>query len=384
MRLAAVGAAVAVVVGGALLLARGPEVLTALVACPPLAAVGAVAVHSATLLARCEAWRVAVSSIADAAPPRLRVHAAAGAGYAAGALQGASTAPVRALALRRMAPRDTPSMKQLVVAEAPVVLVEAVLTAAVLAVAVSAAPIAPAWTPAVVVAVAIGGLLGLRVLARRASDGCSTAGLRVLHDLRRRGPMVALLVAVTALGLLRAWVVLMGFGLPSGPAAVALAFVALGVFGLLPIGPGSTPAAMLAVFGTADPTAAAAAGIAISATSIAGVAVYGAVATATLTTAGYLSSRRRGFDGRRLDEVKQQRRPAEVAGGQALAVEGVVVLAEAVALDSGQQRIDDPVRLALVPEAPHGGDEQPGGVHPRWSAPAAEEVEARAEARLVA
>jgi hypothetical protein len=384
MRLAAVGAAVAVVVGGALLVARGPEVLTALVACPPLAAVGAVAVHSATLLARCEAWRVAVSSIADAAPPRLRVHAAAGAGYAAGALQGASTAPVRALALRRMAPHETPSMKQLVVAEAPVVLVEAVLTAVVLAVAVSAAPIAPAWTPAAVVAVAIGGLLGLRVLAKRASDGCSTAGLRVLHDLRRRGPMVALLVAVTALGLLRAWVVLVGFGLPSGPSAVALAFVALGVFGLLPIGPGSTPAAMLAVFGTADPTAAAAAGIAISATSFAGVAVYGAVATATLTTAGYLSSRRRGFRGRRLDEVQQQGRPAEVAGGQALAVEGVVVLAEAVALDSGQQRVDDPVRLALVPEAPHGGDEQPGGVHPRWSAPAAKEVEARAEARLVA
>jgi hypothetical protein len=384
MRLAAVGGVVAVVVGVVLLAVRGPQVLTALVACPPLAAIGAVAVHSATLLVRCEAWRVAVSSIADAAPPRLRVHAAAGAGYAAGALQGASTAPVRALTLRRMAPEATPSMKQLVVAEAPVVLVEVVLTAVVLAVAVSAAPIAPAWTPAAVVAVAIGGLLGLRLLARRASDGCSTAGLRVLHDLKRRGPMVALLVGVTALGLLRAWVVLVGFGLPSGPSAVAIAFVALGVFGLLPIGPGSTPAAMLAVFGTADPTAAAAAGIAISATSFAGVAVYGAVAAGALAAARYIRSHRRRFDGRRLDEVQQQRRPAEVAGGQALPVEGVVVLAEAVALDGGQQRIDDPVRLALVREAAHGGDEQPGGVHPRWSAPAAEEVEPGPEARLVA
>jgi hypothetical protein len=384
LRLAAL-TSVAVALGFAILIAvRGPQVATALVACPPLAALAAVVVHSATLLSRCEAWRVAVSSIADTAPPRLRVHAAAGAGYAAGALQGASTAPVRALTLRRMAPHATPPMKQLVVAEAPVVLLEAMLTALVLAVAVSAAPIAPKWAPAAVIGVAVLGALGLRALARRAGDGGSAAGLRVLHDLRRRGPMVALLVAVTALGLLRAWVVLLGFGLPSGPTAVALAFVALGVFGLLPVGPGSTPAAMLAAFGTADPTAAAAAGIAISATSFAGVAVYGGVAAGALAVAGYVSSRRRRLRERGVDELQQQRRPAEVARGQALAVEGVVVLAEAVALDGGQQRADDPVRLGLVPQASHAGHQQPGGVHPRWTTPAAEEVEPGTEARLVA
>jgi hypothetical protein len=89
--------------------------------------------------------------------------------------------------------------------------------------------------------------------------------------------MAALLVAVTALGVGRAWLVLLGLGLPHAAATAGLAFIALGVFGLLPIGPGSTPAAMLAVAGSADPTLAVAAGVAITATSWAGVALYASI-----------------------------------------------------------------------------------------------------------
>jgi hypothetical protein len=376
----ATAAGIVVLAGiGALVAVRGPQVVNSLLACPPLIAAAAVGVHAVTLLCRCEAWRVAVSSVADAAPCRMRVHAAAGAGYAAGALQGASTAPVRALTLRRLAPEDSPSAKQLVAAEAPVFVVEAALLALVLAAAVSAAPIAPSWAPVALIGASFAAFGGMRALARRAGDGGWGAGLRVLYDIRRRGPMVALLVATTALGLLRAWIVLVGFGLPSGPTAVALAFISLGVFGLLPIGPGSTPAALLAVFGAADPTAAAAAGIAISATSFAGVALYGGCAAASLVLARAVGSRRRG-----LDQVYEQRRPAEAAGREALPVEGVVVLAEAVPLHHGQQRFDDPARLRVVSEPPHPGHQQPGGVDPGRAAPAAEEVEPGPEARLVA
>ena len=102
--------------------------------------------------------------------------------------------------------------------------------------------------------------------------------------------MAALLVAVTALGVARAWLVLLGLGLPHGAAVAGLAFIALGAFGLLPIGPGSTPAAMVAVAGSADPTVAVAAGIAITATSWAGVAIYASIGGAAWVGARWLPS----------------------------------------------------------------------------------------------
>jgi len=63
---------------------------------------------------------------------------------------------------------------------------------------------------------------------------------------------------------------------------------------------------------------------------------------------------------------------------------GVVVLAEAVALDRLGQRADDPLGGLLVAEVAHGRHEQPRGVHPRRPAPGAEAVEARVEGRLAA
>jgi hypothetical protein len=264
---------------GAVAAFRGPELADALLACPPAAAAGAIAVHAATLLCRCEAWRLAVGAIADRRTERLSAHAAGGAGFAAGAFQAVSSGPVRAVALRRLAGADAPAVKQLLVAEIPVFLLEAVLAAGLLAVAVSSAPVAPTWAAPLLAGGAIGALIGLRIAADRIRERPSAAGLRVLADRRRRVGLAALIVAVTALGLIRAWLVLAAFGLPHGVSAVAVTFVALGIFGLLPIGPTSTPGALLAVFGTVDPAAATAAGIAISATSFAAVGMYAATAS---------------------------------------------------------------------------------------------------------
>jgi hypothetical protein len=187
---------------------------------------------------------------------------------------------VRALTLRRLAPDETPPAKQLVVAELPIFLIEAALIAVLLAVAVPSLPQAPGWTVPATLAAAAAGLLALRMAAMRMGDRSAGAGLRLLGDRRRRGAVVALLVAVTALGVVRAWLILLGFGLPHDLASASLAFVSLGVFGLLPIGPGSTPVALLAVAGGADPTAAIAAGIAVTGTSWAGVGAYASAGAA--------------------------------------------------------------------------------------------------------
>ena len=276
----------------AVIAARGPELAGALAACSPVAAAAAIGVHAATLACRCEAWRMAVASIDDRPVSRAAAHAAGGAGTVAGMLQGAGTAPVRAIALRRLAPEGSPSAKQLVVAELPIFLIEAALIAVVLGLAVLALPLAPAWAPPLALAASAGALLALRARSGRVKVTSAGAGLRVLGDCRRRGTVFGLLVAVTGLGVLRAWLVLIGLGLPHGAATAALAFIALGVLGVLPIGPGSTPVAMLAVVGSADPTVALAAGIAVTATSWLGVALYASAGAVAWTARERLSTRR--------------------------------------------------------------------------------------------
>jgi membrane protein implicated in regulation of membrane protease activity len=356
---------------------RGPQLLTALAGCPPQAALAAAGLHAATLFCRCEAWRVAVGAIADRRADRVEAHAAGGAGFAAGTVQGAGTAPARAVAFRRLAPAIAPPVGQAVVAEVPVLLLEALLAAIVLAVATAAVPLTPAWMPAAVGAASIGGLFATWALARRARGHRLGAGMRALSDGRRRLAIAALIVVVTALGLARMSILLQAFALPADPPSIAFAFVALGIFGLLPIGPASTPGALVAVFGGADAAGAAAAGIAVSATSFAGVALYGAGSLAALGIA------RRSTRPRR-DQVEQQRRPAELPGRQALPVERVVVLAETVPLDDAEQRVDDPVGIRVVAEPAHRRDQEPGDVHPGRSAPAAKQMEAGTETRLVA
>jgi hypothetical protein len=274
-------APVAVVAPFAVLWVWGGDRLEgALVAFPPAAAAIAIAAHVATLVCRCEAWRLAVNAIGQEAAPRARVHAASGAGFVAGAVQGASTAPVRAVTLKRLSPSCAPRLEHALVAEVPVVVVDAAITAVVLAFAVGSASIAPTWVAPVAMLISLAALAAMRSAVVRPGERRFAAGLRVLADPARLAWLTALIGATTAFGLFRVWLALAGFGLPHDPASVSALFVAQGLFGLLPIGSGATPGATLAVFGASDPAAAAAAGIALSGTSLAAVGVYGAGALA--------------------------------------------------------------------------------------------------------
>ena len=89
------------------------------------------------------------------------------------------------------------------------------------------------------------------------------------------GALAVLVVCIVGCGLARVWLVLAVAHLDASPAAAALAFAALGVFGLLPLGPSAPPGALLVVSGGAG-AGALAAGLALSATSLAAVALYGA------------------------------------------------------------------------------------------------------------
>ena len=94
--------------------------------------------------------------------------------------------------------------------------------------------------------------------------------------MRRRAALAVLVGCIVGCGLARVWLVLAVAHLDASPGAAAAAFAALGVLGLLPLGPSAPPAALLVVGGGAG-AGALAAGLALSATSIAAVAVYGVV-----------------------------------------------------------------------------------------------------------
>ena len=273
---------------GLLLFLSGPEIGREVGAAPAWTLAGALAAHLATLACRAEAWRLAVNAIAGGGIARARIHAACAAGLAAGAVQAAAVAPVRAFALRRLAPSSSPRYSQTLVAEGPVLASEALLSTLLLALGALSVPALtglPSWVPFAGFALSVAALIAMRITLKRVAERRLAAGLNVLGDRRRRGAFLALVVGLTGFGLVRSWILLAGFGLPHDLASLAIIFATLGVFGTLPFGPAATAGAMVTVFGTVDATAAAAAGLALAATSILAVTLYGGLALGWLALA---------------------------------------------------------------------------------------------------
>ena len=279
--LSAAGPAVGLIAIAAIVGTRWDELAAALGAASALAVAAAIALHAATLVLRAEAWRMALNAI-GARLARRAVHGASAGAFAAGTAVSHATMPVRLLLLRRAAPESGLRKRSVVVADAPIALLEALCALAVIALAAALSdargPL-PGWLGPVGLIAVAGLLLGLRVVHRRLGeeDRCErplVAGLAVLACPRRRGALLGFVAGLTTLTVLRVWVVLLALGLPHGFADAAAVFGAMTVVGLLPVGPAAGPAATLAVLGGGDLAVAAAAGLLISGSSVAGVATY--------------------------------------------------------------------------------------------------------------
>ena len=241
---------------------RRHDLATAAGAVPPQALGALAALHLASLVARSEAWRLSLAALVGAPPSRAAIHAANAGAFVAGALEPHAALPARVALLRRLAPHHLPHPTHVAVADLPILLLEAAGAAVLLgATGMWGAP-----------AAALALLLGARLAAGRRA----TRGLAVLADVRRRTALALLVGCVVGCGLARVWLVLAVARLDASPAAAALAFAALGIFGLLPLGPSAPPGALLLVSGGAG-AGALGAGLALSATSLAAVALYGAV-----------------------------------------------------------------------------------------------------------
>jgi hypothetical protein len=205
--------------------------------------------------------------------PRRAVHVANAAAFVAGVVQSQAALPTRVTLLRRLVGERAPRPGQIYVADVPIFVIELCATALLLAAGVAAGRGAW-WIAPVAVAFAVAALAGARLAPARFARRPMVRGLAVLADRRRRGRLVALVAGVVALTVGRVVLVLAVCGLPHGIGEVAWVFAAMGVFGLLPIGPGATPGATLAALGASSVGASVAAGLLLGASSIAAVLVY--------------------------------------------------------------------------------------------------------------
>jgi hypothetical protein len=209
-----------------------------------------------------------------------RLHAANAGAFLAGTVQGHASMPARIALLRRFGGKDSPEVGQIALADAPIFVFEICTSALLAAAASTVVGVIPAWVPWAMLAGAAVMLTGLRLVYGRFRHRRVAAGLAVLARPDLRVGLALAVTGFTGMALLRTWIVLTGFGLPSDPAAVCLVLFSMGAMSLLPLGVATGPTATVAALGATDLAAAAAAGMVIGAAMMLAVLIYAAVSWA--------------------------------------------------------------------------------------------------------
>jgi hypothetical protein len=259
---------------GYLVLTRGGSLLAALAAVPPWVLAAAVGAHLLTLALRTEAWRTVLGAAGGERLEPMAVHAANAGAFLAGTLQGQAAMPTRVALLRRFGGSESPAVARIALADAPIVMFEVCASAVLAAIGSTAVGGIPAWAPWAMLAGALAILAALRLLYARFKDRKIAAGLGVLACPAARNRLAVIVVGFTAMAFLRTLIVLAGFGLPTDPAHVCLVLFTMGAVGLLPLGVGTGPAAMVTALGTTSLVTATAAGMVVSAATVLAVLIY--------------------------------------------------------------------------------------------------------------
>lgn len=257
-----------------LIATRGDSFGAAFAAVPPWVVAGAVAAHLATLALRTEAWRTVLEAAGGERLHLHAVHTANAGAFLAGTVQGQAAIPTRIALLRRFGGSGSPTVAQLALCDAPIVMLEVCGSAILAAFGSTVVGIIPAWTPWAMLGGSLVILTALRLLFGRFRDRTVAAGLGVLANPGLRTRLVLIVAAFTAMAFLRTLIVMGGFGLPTDPAHVCLVLFTMGAVGLLPLGVGTGPAAMVAALGATNLVDATAAGMVVSAATVMAVLIY--------------------------------------------------------------------------------------------------------------
>lgn len=229
------------------------------------------------LVARSEAWHVCIGA-AGGAVCRRRIYRASAVGYLGNIFNANFGLAVRIGALRRSAPTDSPKASVLVAAEMPIVVVEIGLAALLSFTLVG--PLGVAWwIPLTVVAGFAAITAGVTKLVRKRREGF-WKGLEVMHGLRSRNLIVALVVLAVSMQVARNFLLLEGLGIDISVLDSVALLIATAALGLLPIGPALGTACAVMILGSNGVAVVAAAGALLTATGAAGALCFAAWALA--------------------------------------------------------------------------------------------------------
>jgi hypothetical protein len=257
-----------------LIATRGSSFPAAFAAVPPWVLAAAVGAHLLTLALRTEAWGTVLRAAASQRLEPRAIHAANAGAFLAGTLQGQAAMPTRIALLRRFAGSQSPTVAQVALCDAPIVMFELCGAAILAALGSTAVGIIPAWTPWAMLGGSLATLTSLRLLYGHFRHHQIAAGLSVLANPGLRNRLALIVAAFTAMAFLRTLIVMGGFGLPTDPAHVCLVLFTMGAVGLLPLGVATGPAAMVTALGARSLVTATAAGTVVSAVTVIAVLIY--------------------------------------------------------------------------------------------------------------
>jgi len=244
------------------------------------------ALHLLALTLRAAAWGLCLRA-AGAPVPARDLHTTSGFRFLADTLVPTyAGAWVRIGLLKRLLAARSPTVGQMISADAVILLVEAVITV-VLVVTVTATLGLEWWLPLVVAALAAAGAAFAWTMRRRFAHRPFVRTLDVLTHSRRLLPFAALLALVLAVQPLRFWIALQAVGFDPSAFEALLTFIVTSLYGGLPIGPGpASVGATASVFGAEGLGAAAAAGLVLAATAFVAASAYAAWAALALVLGG--------------------------------------------------------------------------------------------------
>src|SRR5262249_37626870 len=156
--------------------------LAAFAAVPPWVLAAAVAAHVLTLALRTEGWRTVLRAAGGERLDPRAIHAANAGAFLAGTVQGQAAIPTRVALLRRFGANESPTVTQVALCDAPIVMLEVCGSAILAALGSTAVGMIPTWTPWAMLGGSLATLTFLRLLYGRFRHRQIVAGLGVLAN----------------------------------------------------------------------------------------------------------------------------------------------------------------------------------------------------------
>jgi uncharacterized membrane protein YbhN (UPF0104 family) len=250
-----------------LLAGRRQEFTGALSGVPIMVLVATALLQTVALLARTEAWHLTIEAAGGTVARRF-LYRASSMQVLGGIVNGQLGVAARITALRRSSPEVCPQVPTLIAAEFPILAIEGSLAALTSFTLIGPLGL-PWWLPIIAIAVIALVSAGLRHLAVRTTREL-WRGLSVIRSLRGISRVIAFVFVAVFAQIFRNWMLLRAVGVDASFFDSIAVLIAVVTLGQLPIGPSVGAAAAVLILGSDGVAAAAAAGVLMTVTGIAG------------------------------------------------------------------------------------------------------------------